>query len=229
MAIAIFVNGVKGHAALQLSRDLDIQYKTAFVLSHKIREALAGEQGETVSGTVSVDGAYFGGYVKPSNYKENRRDRRLAKNQNGKRKVAVVAREKGGRTVTKVFNSEAAGVADIAAVIELGSTVHADEAPHWDALHDRFLTKRINHEWAYSDEGACTNDAELFFSRVRRAEIGIHHHIAGPYFAAYVAEMAWRDDNRRVSNGEQYLMTASAALKHPVSRQWKGYWQRAAG
>ena len=107
MAIAIFVNGVKGHAALQLSRDLDVQYKTAFVLSHKIREALAGEQGETVSGTVSVDGAYFGGYVKPSNYKENRRDRRLAKNQNGKRKVAVVAREKGGRTVTKVFNSEA--------------------------------------------------------------------------------------------------------------------------
>jgi transposase-like protein len=115
LAIAIFVNGVKGHAALQLSRDLDVQYKTAFVLSHKIREALAGEQGETVSGTVAVDGAYFGGYVKPSNYKENRRDRRLAKNQNGKRKVAVVAREKGGRTVTKVFNSEAAGVADIAA------------------------------------------------------------------------------------------------------------------
>jgi hypothetical protein len=28
---------------------------------------------------------------------------------------------------------------------------------------------------------------------VRRAEIGIHHHIAGPYFAAYVAEMAWRE------------------------------------
>jgi len=226
MAIAIFVNGVKGHAALQLSRDLDVQYKTAFVLSHKIREALAGEQTETIAGQVSVDGAYFGGYVKPSNYKENRRDRRLAKNQNGKRKVAVVAREKGGRTVTKVFNSEAAGVADIAAVIELGSTVHADEAPHWDALHDRFLTKRINHEWAYSDEGACTNDAESFFSRVRRAEIGIHHHFAGPYFAAYVAEMAWREDNRRISNGEQYLMMASAALKHPVSRQWKGYWQR---
>src|ERR1700677_2925574 len=77
MAIAIFVNGVKGHAALQLSRDLDIQYKSAFVLSHKIREALAGEQGESVSGTVSVDGAYFGGYVRPANYKENRRDRRL--------------------------------------------------------------------------------------------------------------------------------------------------------
>ncbi len=75
LAIAISVNGAKGHSALQLSRDLDVQYKTAFVMAHKIREALAAEKaGETVSDTVSVDGAYFGGYVKPSNYKENRRD-----------------------------------------------------------------------------------------------------------------------------------------------------------
>ena len=51
LAIAIFVNGAKGHSALQLSRDLDCQYKTAFVLAHKIREALAAEKaGETVSG-----------------------------------------------------------------------------------------------------------------------------------------------------------------------------------
>jgi len=72
--------------------------------------------------------------VEPSNHKDNRRDRRLAKNQNGegKGKVVVVAREKGGQTVAKVFNSEAAGLAEIASVFELGSTVHADEAPHRD-------------------------------------------------------------------------------------------------
>ena len=38
-AMAIFVNGAKGISALQLSRDLDCQYKTAFVLAHKLREA----------------------------------------------------------------------------------------------------------------------------------------------------------------------------------------------
>ncbi len=104
LAIAIFVNGAKGHSALQLSRDLDVQYKTAFVLSHKLREALAAEaQDETVSGTVEVDGAYFGGHVKPSNYKENRRDRRLAINQNGKRRVVVIARERNGKTLPFVL------------------------------------------------------------------------------------------------------------------------------
>jgi hypothetical protein len=66
-----------------------------------------------------------------------------------------------------------------------------------------------------------------FFSRLRRAEIGIHHRIAGPYLAAYAREMAWRENNRRISNGEQYLMATDSALQHPVSRQWKGYWQRA--
>ncbi len=227
LAIAIFVNGAKGHSALQLSRDLDVQYKTAFVMAHKIREALAAEKiGETVSGTVAVDGAYFGGYVKPSNYKENRRDRRLAKNQNGKRRVVVIAREHGGKTLPFVFKSEAASLPTLSQTILPGSTVHADEATHWDALHAKFLTKRINHEWAYSDEGACTNQAESFFSRIRRAEIGTHHRIAGAYLGAYAAEMAWREDNRRVSNGEQYLIAVNAALAHPVSRQWKGYWQR---
>jgi transposase-like protein len=66
-AIAIFCNEVKGKSALALSRDLDVQYKTAFVLAHKLREAMAsamrgmriGGQGETVE----VDGGYFGGYV----------------------------------------------------------------------------------------------------------------------------------------------------------------------
>jgi transposase-like protein len=227
LAIAIFVNGAKGHSALQLSRDLDVQYKTAFVLSHKIREALAAENGDaTVSGEVAVDGAYFGGHVRPANRREDRIDRRLAVNQTGKRRVVVVAREKNGKTLPFVFKTEPEALATLGERIEAGSTVHADEATHWDALHSRYLTKRINHQEAYSDAGACTNDAESFFSRLRRSEIGIHHHISGRYLSAYAHEMAWREDNRRRSNGEQYLIAINAALTHPVSRQWKGYWQR---
>jgi len=84
--------------------------------------------------------------------------------------------------------------------VALGSTVYADEAAHWDVLHSRYLTKRINHQESYSDGEACTNQAEGFFSRLRRAEIGMHHHISGQYLAAYAGEMAWRENKRRVSN-----------------------------
>jgi transposase-like protein len=228
-AIAVFMNGAKGHSALQMSRDIDCQYKTAYVLCHKLREALAAEHGASpLAGKVEVDGAYFGGYVKPTNHKANRIDRRLAENQSGKRQVVVIMRERGGRSLSFVAKSEAAGVATIMASIASDATVFADEAHSWDNLHGRFLTKRINHSEAYSTDEACTNQAESYFSRVRRAEMGIHHHIAGPYLAAYATEMSWREDNRRVNNGAQFLRATGAALAHPVSRVWKGYWQRAA-
>ena len=135
-------------------------------------------------------------------------------------------RERRGRTLPFVFKSEDASVMKIARTVAPGSTIYADEAAHWDALHARYLTKRINHSESYSDGEACANQVESFFSRLRRAEIGIHHRIAGPYLSAYASEMAWRENNRRVSNGEQYLVTVDAALAHPVSRLWKGYWQR---
>ncbi len=226
-AIAIFVNGAKGHSALQLSRDLDCQYKTAFVLTHKIREALAAEKARAeLSGEIEVDGAYFGGYVKPANRKEDRVDRRRAEARSGKRQVVTVIRERDGDTVAHVVKSEAHGADIIAATVKEGSTIYADEASAYDALAAKFRTKRINHSVEYANGDTSTNMAESFFSRIRRAEIGVHHRIAGPYLASYAMEMAWREDNRRVSNGEQFLLATGAALAHPVSRQWKGYWQR---
>ncbi|ESW70296.1 MULTISPECIES: IS1595 family transposase [unclassified Mesorhizobium] len=226
-AIAVFINGAKGYSALQLSRDLSVDYKTAFVMLHKVREAikLARDEG-ALSGNVAVDGAYFGGYVKPANNKSDRKDRRLTPNQSGKRQSVIVARKTDGRTVTHVARTEADGVAFVAATVKHGTTVHADEASHWDKLAVYFPIKRINHQEAYSKDGACTNAAESFFSRIRRAEIGIHHRIAGDYLGSYAAEMAWREDNRREANGTQYAMVVGAVGVAPKSNQWCGYWQR---
>jgi len=86
--------------------------------------------------------------------------------------------------------------------------------------------KRINHLQAYSADGACTNGAELFYSRMRRAEIGIHHHIAGQYLVRYAQEMAWREDNRRMSNGDQVGSIVGLALNRKKSVDFNGYWQR---
>lgn len=212
-----------------LSRDLNCQYKTAFVLAHKLRKAIGGGRDRApMTGHVEIDGAHFGGYVKPANLKENRRDRRLSENQSGKREVFVAIRERGGRTITVVTKSEGESVAHVVANVCPTATVHADEHSAYDALHARFEMRRINHSEAYAFDGACTNMAESFFSRLRRAEIGIHHSVAGPYLAAYAGEMAWRENNRRRSNGEQFAMIVNAAAEHPVSRQWKGYWERRA-
>lgn len=205
LAIAIFVNAHKGISALQLSRDMGVQYKTAFVLAHKLRQAIGSEvQGRQLKGEVEVDGAYFGGYVKPTNWKENRVDRRLRRNQNGKRRCVFVIRERDGRTVPVVIRNENSA---------------------YDAMHGFYDIKRINHSEAYSDGHACTNGAEGWFSRLRRAELGQHHHIAGKYLHAYANEMAYREDHRRQDNGSVLCDILKRSLWHPTSRNWCGYWQ----
>lgn len=103
--IAIFVNGAKGHSALQLSRDLNCEYKTTFVLAHKLRDAIgAGDKGAKVSGEVEIDGMYTGGQIRPANYKKDRKIRRRADLQTGERRVVLVARvmaERGLNTSDK--------------------------------------------------------------------------------------------------------------------------------
>jgi transposase-like protein len=199
------------------------------VLAHKLREAIgSGQADSTLSGHVEIDGAYFGGAVRQGNRKEDRMDRRLAENRSGKRRVVVVMRERGGRALPFVFRSEDEAVPTIRARVETGTTIYADEAASWDALHARFDVRPINHSVAFSDEGACTNQAESYFARLRRAEWSQHHRISGRHLGAYAREMAWREDTRRRPNGTLHALMAAAALGHPVSRAWKGYWQRAA-
>src|SRR5262245_9984207 len=229
-AIAIFVNEVKGKSMLALSRDLGLSYKAAFVLAHKLREAMAEEmKGRQIGDDrreAEVDGAYFGGHVRPANKADDAVDLRLAKHKSDKRKVVVVLRERGGETLPGVFKAEGQAVSWIKSRVAKGTVLHADEAPSWNDLHGRFEMKRIDHQVAYSLDGACTNQAESYFSRLRRGEMGHHHHISGPYLLRYAQESAWREDNRRVASGDQVRRVAGLALGRGKSVDFCGYWQR---
>ena len=231
LAVVVFCNEVKGKSMLALARDLDVQYKTAFVLAHKLREAMAASiKGLRVGGegrAVEIDGAYFGGHVRPENRAADRVDRRRAENRSGKRRVVVAMRERDGRTLAQVFAAEEAAVPAIRQRIARGTVVHADESPAWNPLHARFAMQRINHQDGYSADGACTNGVESYFSRLRRGELGHHHHIAGPYLVRYAQEAAWREDLRRVGNGEQAHGIIGLAMRSSPSVDFCGYWQRA--
>jgi transposase-like protein len=226
-AICIFVNAVKGLSALQFSRDLDVQYKTAFVLAHKLREALAAEvANHELDGEVEIDGAYFGGHIRPANMAEDRVDRRLAEHQTGTRRVVVAIRQRKGRTRTFVATHEAEGVEIATRVVSRKSVMFADEAGHWDRLHQAWIVGRINHREAYSADGANTNQVESFFSRLRRMVTGQHHGVSPKYLHQYSAHAAWLEDHRRRDNGGNAHATVALAMAHPVSRVWAGYWQR---
>lgn len=228
-AIFLFVNGSKGKSAVQMSRELDVQYKTAWVLCHKMREAMQGEyENATVSGEVEIDGAYFGGHVKPANRKEDRKDRRLSENQSGTRRSVIAIRQRTGRTLTFVTKTEAQGVEHAEARVAPGSVLFADEARHWDGLARKFDMGRIDHSKAYSEDGKHTNMAESFFSRLRRMVRGQHHFVSPKYLYQYANHAAWLEDHRQDDNGSLVGRTVANAMASPVSRTFKGYWQRSA-
>jgi hypothetical protein len=160
---------------------------------------------------------------------EDRVDRRLAEHQTGKRRVVIAIRERKGRTLTFVRKSEAEGVELAKQHVGRLSRMYADEAGHWDALHAGWDTYRINHSEAYALEaGVSTNQAESYFSRLRRMVAGQHHHVSARYLHQYAAHAAWLEDHRRRSNGDNCHRILGLALAHPHSRDWRGYWQRSA-
>ena len=101
VAIAIFVNGVKGKSALELGRGLDVSYKTAYVLAHKLREAMGADQDKELPRVASRSTAPTSAAT--SSRPTTRRTGATAgkaENQSGKRRVVVVTRERGGRDLS---------------------------------------------------------------------------------------------------------------------------------
>lgn len=246
-AIALFTNSVKGISSLQLSRDLGVQYKTAFILSHKIRESLM-EQREAVqlSGEVHVDGAYVNGSIRPANRKSDRVDRRLAVNQKDSKRCVLVFRQKAiaeavrgsvagsapitgaSKTITFIVKSENQADVRVLAerVVQSGSTIHADESAAYDILHAKYETKRVNHQVEYqTEDGINTNMAESYFARFRRMQYGQTHKFGNEYLANYANEAAYREDTRRWSNGSIFMDILSKCLKTQTHHDWCGYWQ----
>lgn len=239
-AVAIYTNAVKGLSALQMSRDLDVQYKTAFVLMHKLRQSLMDQRDETpLAGEVQVDGGYVGGSVRPANRVEDRVDRRLGEHQNPDKRCVLVMRETypaddlagrigGKRTLTLVIPREnQTDVGTLAArFIAPGTTISADESDAYNLLHVRFPVCRVNHQQEYcAADGTTDNQAESYIARFRRMQIGQHHHFGLANLANYANEAAYREDTRRWSNGKIFTDILTKCAHTRPHRDWCGYWQ----
>ena len=74
--------------------------------------------------------------------------------------------------------------------------------------------------------GRWRNGAGSFLSRLRRAEVGHHHHITGIYLARYAKDSAFREGYRRDANGTQIARVVGLALAARPLVDFGGYWQR---
>lgn len=234
IAIAIFTNAVKSISALQLSRDLDCQYKTAWVLAHKIRESLMEyNDDKEFDGVCEMDGVYVNHYIRPKNNIENRVDRRKIYNPN--KRVIISLRQradelKKGAVATKTFILKGENGLDIAKIatkhVKKGTTIHTDEATGYDDLHAHYDMKRVNHQIEYSSiDGACNNQSESFNARFRRMQYGQCHRIGLLYLSNYANEIAYREDTRALDNGSIFKDIMGKCAVNTISNEFSGYWQ----
>lgn len=232
IGVKLFSSGAKGIPAVQLGNESDISYKSAFVLSHKLREGqIKAQLGRQLHGIVEIDGSVYGGYYHQVNERKDRLDLRKLGDITGKKMTVVVARERStatriGLSVCTVVPHEADARPFIFDSVDRFATVHADDGSHWDSLRVALNVDQVNHSQRYFDKGVCTNQAESYFSRVDRMQMGIHHHIAGPYLWGYACDAVWREDRRRDTQAERFDALLTGLLRNTVSRTMKGYWQR---
>ena len=224
----IFVNHVSGVAASYIKRARRLSYKAAFVFCHRIRRAMGSETRDMIIGgpgeIVEIDACYCGGYIKPANYRTQRKDLRFGFNKSHKRRCVVAARSRTGRTIVGVFKEEKDAIHFIFNRVKYKTTIYADTSTDWADLHRKFSVKRINHDKAFSHDGICTNWVEGYFSRLRVLE-RVHRHIAGPYLQNYAEEAAWREDHRRKANGELFDRLGRLLLSHKPTRDFVRYWR----
>ena len=239
-SVLSFVTGVMGVAALRQRREIKNSYKTPFVFQHRIRAAIEAanveemKAGPFMSGEVEIDGMFVTG--KKAKLKQPITDNdELEKFFDSYREThtaLVVVRERPadnsdmpGRVRTIHVAKEGDAIPFIRRIVKPGTTIHADYSTQYDRLNLYFPMERVNHSKTYKEGKACTNWAESFFSRVNAAKEGVYRSWQKHYVAWYGAEIAWREENSRIPNGDQVEIALTALLqigRSPIA----GYWQQ---
>ncbi len=223
-AIFGFISSARGTPAIVISNTCGINYRTAYLLLHRAREAMAfAQQGRKLTGKVEVDGMQIGMNRRPPN-----EHRQWTKGYNTAKQHVVVMRQRKGPTLTFVLKKESEAIPLLYQYIDPAATLYLDMGVHWVKEVERLAThfdkvEYLNHSQFRADPfGVHTNSAESFNDRLRRSS-HVYTRISGEYLYLYAAEAAWRRDHRREPNGQQFetLMKEMCAL--PVSRRFGNY------
>ncbi len=198
LAITLILNAKKSLSSCQLARDLDLNQKTAWFIQVRIRAEMANKTNPIVlQGIIESDETYIGGKPRKENKKA---DREPAPRGRGTSKTAVIgAIERGGQVVAEVAKGLTGRdiLEFIRRVVNVKeSELVTDEYHAYNTLSSQMKHEVINHQEQYVDGDVHTNTIEGFWSLLKRAWYGSHHHYQTAYTPLYVAERCYVYNNR---------------------------------
>jgi len=227
LGFQLMASSKKGMSAHQLHRMLDVTYKTAWFMAHRIREAMKPASGskEPMGGkgkVVEADETYFGKVSKENIKTVDEKGKpfkgsRMGRGPANKRAVIALV-ERGGKARTfHVAHATFAKVEEIVAFnIDRESRLHTDESRLYSAsLVPGMVAKHetVRHsadEYVRGD--VYSNSAENYFSIFKRGMRGVYQHCSEKHLHRYLAEFDFRYSNR-VALGVDDTDRANEALK----------------
>lgn len=218
-AVHLMVSSKKGISAHQLHRVLEIQYKSAWFLAHRIREAMrSGDLAQPFGsggGAVEVDETYIG-------FKRDVPTRRGTAHKHGV--VALVDRESGQSKWFKIDSATADQIHPIVLDnISREARLMTDEAKMYRKIGRDFAehgtTTHARMEYVNpKDRTIHTNTVEGAFSIFKRGMRGVYQHCQEHHLHRYLAEYEFRY-NTRQANGIDDRMRSVAAVRGIVGKR----------
>ena len=198
-AIGLIVNAKKSLSSYQLSRDVEVNQPSAWYMQQRIRRAMAENQATWLSGIVEADETYVGGKPRKRNKRDNNQP--PAPRGRGTRKTAVIgAIERGGRAFAKVaIDLSSSGIRRfLQKTLDIEQThLMTDELSSYRSMDELMQHDVVEHQRQYMNGRVHTNTIEGFWSLLKRAWYGSHHHYSKDMRPLYVAETCWKYNHRK--------------------------------
>ncbi|MEZ5693210.1 MAG: IS1595 family transposase [Altererythrobacter sp.] len=196
--------GMSGH---QLARMLGVTQKTAWFMSHRIREAMRPTGGEPPLGgegkTVEADETFIGGKQK-NKHKSKRAKTRLGGNW-GKQTVFTLVERDGSVRSTHVQSVTAANLRPILLEqVDKATTLCTDDAGQYRHMNRDFTHEVVNHgKDEYVRGPFHTNTVEGYFSILKRGVTGTYYHLSEAHLHRYCTEFDFRYNTRKDNDFER--------------------------
>lgn len=205
VAIYLIASNKKGISSIQLAKDISVTQKTAWAMSHKIRECFNIVTQEKLDGEVELDETFVGGKNK------NRHYNKKVKNSQGrsfKDKIPVMGMlQRGGKVVCKVIRNTTykSLTMPILRTVNRDATLFSDEWCGYRVVSKLYEHYIVDHgRGQYVDEDAYTNTIEGFWSIMKRGLTAIYNHTSRKHLQRYVNEFCFRYNTQNIDNVERF-------------------------